>query len=667
MTEMVLLRDLSVVMVAAAATTMVCQYFKQPVVIGYLLAGLLIGPHTPPFALVKDLHSIHTMAELGLVFLLFAVGLEFNLPKLKRVGPSAAIAAVLEVIGMFAIGYEVGRLFGWGVYDRLVLGAILSISSTTIIIKVFMDLKQTREDFAQLVLGILILEDIVAVIILTLLSGLGASASQEAAGLAVLASLWKVSLFTVLFLIIGLATVPPLIQRIARMESPETLGITTLGLCLAGALLANVAGFSVALGAFLIGSIIGVSRDSNRVEEWIHPVRDMFSAIFFVAAGMLLDMRVLIEHWNWILILTGVTVVGKIVTGTAGAFLAGYPMNTSLKAGVSLGQIGEFSFVFATLAIASGKASHFLYPLAVSVSVLTTVLTPFLIRRSDTISGWIMAKLPVPVTSRLNRYHQWVSRPRLTADTVYTIYSRYLFRLGIYAALLIGVLVGLRRMVELLPLYTSAIWLWVASYLAIIPLILAVAYYLNHFFLLGFTEVLARGRGAKLLAIIPIHHAYKAFESLVVGGLTVLFFAPTFNALPQRTDLWLFVGAGLAAFMFKKLYRRAYLAMEDFLDQLLGRASSEPLRPAALSKESTEELLGESMEKILLIKGAPSIGQTIRELAFREKTGANLIGIYRQGTLKTSPGPETILKENDLLVVLGDPAERRRANRLLCD
>jgi len=663
MSEVVLLRDLSVVMVIAAATTIVCQFFKQPVVIGYLLAGLLIGPYTPPFTFVKDLHSIHTMAELGLVFLLFAIGLEFNLPKLRRVGPSAAVAALLEVVGMALIGYHIGGLFGWHIYDRMVLGAILSISSTTIIIKVFIDLKQTREDYAQLVLGILILEDIVAVIILTLLSGI--SASGGVAGFEVLESLWKVTLFTVLFLIVGLAMVPPLIQRIARMDSSETLGITTLGLCLAGALMANMAGFSVALGAFLMGSIIGVSRDSAKVEEWIHPVRDMFSAIFFVAAGMLLNIHILIEHTGWIVVLTLVTVIGKIVTGTAGAFLAGYSVPTSMKAGISLGQIGEFSFVFATLAIASGKASEFLYPIAVAVSVLTTVLTPFLIRRSDAISAALLHVLPRPASQALDRYHGWISRPRAAASSISTIYSRYLLRLGIYAILLMGVLLALRRLAELLLLSSGAIGLWVASYLAAIPLILAVAYYLNHFFLLGFTELLARIGNGRLLAFIPIHQAYKTFESLVVGGLTVIFFLPTFEMLPRQTGIWIFAGACGAAFVFKKLYRRVYLAMEELLDQLLGRASSEPLRSAALDKESTEELLAESMEKILLTRESPALSKTLRALALREQSGVNIIGIYRQGTLQASPGPDTVLKENDVLVILGDKAEREQARALL--
>jgi len=664
MTESILLRDLSVVMIAAAATTWLCHWLKQPVVLGYLLAGLLIGPHTPPFALVKDLHSIHTMAELGLLFLMFSLGLEFSLPQLGKVGPRAAIAAILEIGGMLWIGYELGILFGWSRLDSIFLGAILSISSTTIIIKVLTDLKQTKEEFAQVVFGVLVLEDIAAIMLLTTLSGLAAGAGLG--GAKTVETFLQIGLFVVVFMVLGLAIVPRILARVGRLKSRETLGITTLGLCLGSAFIAYKFGYSVALGAFLMGAIVGVSDQLETIEEWMHPVRDMFSAIFFVSAGLLIQIDTLVTYAWPIAIITLVTIIGKMATGAIGTFLAGCSMPTSIKAGMSLAQIGEFSFVFAGLALTSPQAGDFLFPMAVAVSALTTLWTPYGIRLSENVSSMIVRMAPERVKHNLNRYHAWISGHARSAPTESTVYSKYLVRLAVYAALLIGAWKSAQTMALILEPGLTALLLWVGLFLLLLPLILAVSYYTNHFLLLSLTELIVRMKASHLLQYIPIHKAYRLFEALLIIGLSALFFASAYSHTPDK-PLWfmLSIGVPITAFLLRGVFRRGYLALEGITDQLMGLATSEPLRAAALTKEGPDGILDESMEKMMVRPRSPAVHQSIRSIGLREKTGASLIAIYRRGKLLSNPRPDTSLLANDILVILGEKKERDQARALL--
>ena len=387
-----LLRDLSVVVAVAAVATLLCHRFKQPVVLGYLLAGIIVGPHMPTVSLVHNLASIQTMADLGIVFLMFALGLEFNLPGIRKVGLSAALAAVVEVSFMLWAGYNLGRLLGWSPVESVFLGGILSISSTTLIAKLLMDMRLAREDFAQFLFGILVLEDIAAVILVALVSGLGSGAGRETVG--VMQALGKTGLFVILFIVLGLASVPRLLDWVANFRTREALGIVSLGLCLAGASLGNIVVGSAALGAFLTGAIVAASRELSQIEAWIHPVRDMFSALFFVSAGMLVRPELLWARRASILALTLAVLAGKVFGGAAGSFIAGCPLKTSCRVGLGLAQIGEFSLVIASIGIASGLVDHSLYGVAISVSFLTALAAPRLVGSSDALAERALAALP---------------------------------------------------------------------------------------------------------------------------------------------------------------------------------------------------------------------------------------------------------------------------------
>ncbi|TCV97489.1 transporter (CPA2 family) [Luteibacter rhizovicinus] len=414
MHELVFIQDLATVMLVAGLTTVLFQRLRQPVVLGYIIAGLLIGPHTLPVIFIHEEQTIRTLSELGMILLLFALGLEFSLKKLRAVGGAALVAAFAEIVLMVWIGYEIGRFFAWSAMDSLFLGAMLSISSTTIIMKALEDLGLKRERFAQLMFGILIVEDLLAIVLMALLTGIASTGGVEAAD--AFAAVGRLGLFMAVSLVVGLLLVPRVVDYIARVSRNDVLLVAVLGICFGFCLLVTELGYSVALGAFMIGAIVAESESVARVERIIMPVRDMFSAIFFVAIGMLIDPALLMEYAWPIFIVTIAVVVGKVVTCSFGSFVAGNDGRTSLRVGMGLAQIGEFSFVIASLGLTLKVTSNFLYPVAVAVSALTTFLTPYLIRGSDPLAGFLSRHLPGRVTGVANAYTDWMGNLGLSGQ-----------------------------------------------------------------------------------------------------------------------------------------------------------------------------------------------------------------------------------------------------------
>ncbi|OLL30144.1 cation/H(+) antiporter [Burkholderia sp. SRS-W-2-2016] len=407
------IQDLAVVMALAGVVTVLFHRMKQPVVLGYIAAGVIIGPYTPPFQLIHDEQTIQTLGELGVVFLMFSLGLEFSLRKLFKVGLTAIVAALSEIVLMLWIGYEIGSAFGWSRMDSLFLGAILAISSTTIIVKALSDLGLKREGFAQLVFGILIVEDILGIAMLVLLTGI-AQTGQLSAGLAAI-TLGKLLLFMMVSLLVGVLLVPRALNYVARTHSDEMLLVSVLGFCFGFCLLVVKLDYSIALGAFLIGAIMAESRHLHRIEHLIAPLRDAFSAIFFVTIGLMLNPAVMIEYAWPIALITFAVIVGKIVSCGLGTFLAGRDARTSMRVGMTVSQIGEFSFIIASLGVTLKVTSGFLYPIAVAVSALTTLSTPYLIRVADPLTRRIARVMPETLSNVFGLYGQWLRS--LTTET----------------------------------------------------------------------------------------------------------------------------------------------------------------------------------------------------------------------------------------------------------
>ncbi|MFO2465473.1 cation:proton antiporter [Pseudomonas sp. 15FMM2] len=433
------IQDLAVIMLVAGVVTILFHRLKQPVVLGYIVAGFIIGPYTPPFGLIHDEETIKILAELGVIFLMFCLGLEFSLRKLFKVGATAFIAAFLEIILMIWIGYEIGQWFDWNTMDSLFLGAILAISSTTIIVKALNDLRMKDQRFAQLIFGVLIVEDILGIGIIALLSSIAVSGTVSSGE--VFSTVGKLSLFMIVALVIGILLVPRLLAYVARFESNEMLLITVLGLCFGFCLLVVKLEYSMVLGAFLIGAIMAESRQLLKIERLIEPVRDMFSAIFFVAIGLMLDPQILLQYAWPIAVITVAVVLGKMLSCGLGAFIAGNDGRTSLRVGMGLSQIGEFSFIIAALGMTLQVTSDFLYPVAVAVSVITTLLTPYLIRGADPLSLKIAAVVPQRVSRVFGMYGEWLRsiQPQGEGAMLASIIRKIILQVGVNLALVIAI------------------------------------------------------------------------------------------------------------------------------------------------------------------------------------------------------------------------------------
>lgn len=476
------IHDLALIMVVAGITTVLCHRLRQPVVLGYLVAGMLLGPHTPPLAFVLEEQSLHAIAELGVVLLLFSVGLEFNLRRLRQVGAGPVVAAGTEVMLMLWLGYELGRAFGWRTMDALFLGAIMSLSSTMLVLRSLDDAGRRKEAFGQLVLGILVVEDIFTVVLIALLSGI-ALTGDVAPGQA-LTLIGKLALFVVVGLVLGLLAIPRFIDWVAGLGRNETLLVTTLGVCFGASLLAVNAGFSVALGAFISGAIVGESHALPRVEKLIAPLRDMFGALFFVAIGMLIDPRALLQYWLPVLLVSVAVIVGKTLTCTFGGALAGHDGRNALRAGLSLAQIGEFSFVIASLGLSLKVTSDFLYPIAVAVSAVTAFVTPYLVRSSDRIAEAAERRMPRPMRVLLAAYANWIAglKPVEENAAIAAMLRRLVFHIVINMALVMAVFLGASylkpQLLELLPESIASDGarrsvLWAAALFLSLPMLIA--------------------------------------------------------------------------------------------------------------------------------------------------------------------------------------------------
>jgi CPA2 family monovalent cation:H+ antiporter-2 len=400
--------DLALIFLVAAITTVICKKLRQPVVLGYLIAGAIVGPSVP-IPLFADMDRIHALSELGVIFVMFAIGLEFSFRKMIRLSSSSGIIALIQIALMVWLGYLVGLAFGWTGSESFYTGAMLAISSTMIIAKAFSE-QGVGQKVKDLVIGVLIFEDLVAVLLIAILTAF--SAAGESPTTVLPKTALQLIAFLAAIVLIGFFVVPRSVRAIVKLNDAETLLVFGIGICMGFAFLAQKVGYSVALGSFLAGALVAESGQEKILEHLLIPVRDLFAAIFFISIGMLVDPALLLRYWLPILVLTLIVVVGKIVSVTLGAFLTGNDVRTSVQSGFSMAQIGEFSFIIASAGLALGAIREFLFPVAIAVSVITTFITPGLIRLSGKIASSVDQHLPQPIQTFVTLYTSWIERAR---------------------------------------------------------------------------------------------------------------------------------------------------------------------------------------------------------------------------------------------------------------
>lgn len=643
-----LISDLAVILVSAGLVTLLFKKLKQPVVLGYVVAGILAGPSIEEIPTVSEVESIRIWADIGVIFLLFALGLDFSFKKLMKVGGTAVIGAITIVIGMMTAGYATGLTLGWGHMNSLFLGGMLSMSSTTIIFKAFDDMGLRNQRFAGVVFGILVVEDLFAVLLMVLLSTVAVSKHVE--GMELLNSVVKLGVFLLFCFVVGIYLIPSFLKQTKRFLNEETMLIVTIGLCLGMVMIATQAGFSSALGAFVMGSILAETVEAERIERLIKPVKDLFGAIFFVSVGMLIDPAMLWEYKVPILIITVVVMVGQICFASLGVLLSGQPIKIAIQSGFSLAQIGEFAFIIASLGLTLKVTDSFLYPIVVAVSVVTTFFTPYMIRLSD--PAYRLADRWIPA-----RWKEWLTKFAAGSTTIrqkstwHKLLKALARIVGTYTAVtLVLIFLMLRFMTPLIQTYIPGIrgnLIALTLILVVIsPMLRAIMMKKNHsteFQQLWHDSKFNRG---PLISLIIL-------RIVLCAGILMLPIARLVNA---AAGLLLAICCVLILLIItsKRLKKHSILMERRFFSNLSARELEEE-RHAPINQRFANHLLERDLHlaDFEVKQNSPSMGKSLKELNFRQKCNVNVVTIIRGEQRINIPGGEERLYPFDKLVVVG--------------
>ncbi|MEN9298110.1 MAG: hypothetical protein RLZZ429_423 [Bacteroidota bacterium] len=639
----VLIKDLALILGAAGIITIFFKKLKQPVVLGYIIAGLLVGPNFKLFPTIGDVEGIKIWAEIGVVFLLFALGLEFSFKKLVKVGGSAAITGITELSFMMMLGYAMGQVLGWSNMDSMFLGGIIAISSTTIIFRAFDELGLKTKQFSSLVIGVLVIEDLVAILLMVLLSTV--AVSQQFEGAQMFLSIGKLLFFLCLWFVMGIFLLPTFFKKVSRFLNSETLLVLSLALCLGMVVLADQVGFSAALGAFIMGSILAETTQAHKIEHLITSVKDLFGAIFFVSVGMLIDPQILVDYAIPVLILTLSVIFGKTIFVASGGLLAGRPLKQAVQAGTSMSQIGEFSFIIATLGVSLEVTSSYLYPIAVGVSVITTFTTPYMIKLAEPLYQFLLKVLP----------EKWITGLEKYSSSSQIIESESNWK-------------------RLLHFYIQII---ILNGVIMIALSLLVAYFLEPFLQKSITDPLTAKIIAAFIGLIVMapfiwaltvkkmsKSAYAALwldRKYSHGPLVMLEIARNAIAvllvgfmLRQLFSFWIAVGGTLVAMLvigvvFRQRLQKFYQRLEDrFLQNLHERE--------LLEQNKTQSHLSPWDAHLTHYKISPHagfIGKTLEELQWRESYGINVAFIERGNKVMFAPARAEKIFPFDNIGVIG--------------
>ena len=642
-----LFMDLALILITAGVITVVFKWLKQPLVLGYILAGFFIGPYFHWFPVITDPTSVQVWSDIGIVFLMFALGLEFSIKKLKKVGTTGAITALTELAIMFLIGNTVGHLLGFKDMDCIFLGCMLSISSTAIIIKSFDDLKLKQQKFTSTVTAVLVVEDLVAVLLLVVLSTI--SVSRTFNGGELVLSMVKLVFFLIVWFVFGIYLIPTFLRWMRKYMTEETLLLVAVGLCFGMVVLAAKAGFSTALGAFVMGAILAETIEVEVIHRLITPLKNLFGAVFFVSVGMLIKPLVLVQYWLPILIIALCIILFKTTAATLGVLLSGRPLKTAIQSGFCFCQIGEFSFIIAGLGMSFGVINENLYPIIVSVSILTTFVTPYMIKSALPFYDWLEPRLPARLKKHLSQYSEHANgdstdRPRL----------RLFIRKQLTNILLYGVILAAISLLSLtilkpfldrlftdleIPLIWSRIIGLAATLVIMSPFLWAVAV-----------------KNVSKKKIREMFDNYRFSQAVVIPLLVLRYFAALLSVgvvVAGYVDLaagFLMVIAVIivAVVLFSRKADGFYSQIEEqFTKNFNSRQAQASFHiPTGMENEF-------AMERLRMTPASPLAGLTLQQAQLRARYGANVVTIERGDTIIDLPDKNSLMMPYDVLTVIG--------------
>lgn len=654
-----LIADLALILICAGVMTLIFKRLKQPLVLGYIVAGFIASPHFGLTPSVIDVASVHTWSDIGVIFLLFALGLEFSFKKIVKVGGAAVIAALTIIAGMIFLGFTVGKAFGWGKMDAIFLGGMIAMSSTTIIYKAFEDLGLAKKQFASLVMSILILEDILAVVLMVVLSTVAVSNSFE--GGALLGSIGKLVFFLILWFLVGIFLIPLLLRKTKKLMNEETMLVVALGLCFGMVVVAAQTGFSAAFGAFIMGSILAETIEAEHIEKLVKPVKDLFGAVFFVSVGMMVDPAMIGAHYLPIIFITLTVIVGQLIFATLGVLLAGRPLKEAMQCSFSLTQIGEFAFIIATLGVSLKVTSDFLYPIVVAVSVITIFITPYMIRLAEPAYNFVYKHLPKKTKNFLDNYavqSPSSSRQSLWKDYIIAIVKNTV----IYSIICVAICaLSFSLLVPALEKVLPALWAHIVS--AMITIV-AMAPFLR-------AMMVKKNSSEEYKTLWDESRANRAplVASVVIRfGIGIGFIIYVLGKLIHISASWIFLlTLALLVYIFSNINKRQSKRIEKtFLDNLR-------------SREVRAEYLGEKKPDYaskLLSKDIHFVeydipyevdwgGSTLIELKFSERFGIQVVSILRGELRINIPSGKDRIFPGDHIQVIGTDSETESFGKFL--
>ena len=643
-----LIGDLAFILILGAFTTILFKWLKQPVVLGYIVAGFLASPHFTYLPSVTTETNIDFWAQLGIVVLLFSLGLEFSFKKLLSAGGSAVVTALFIVCGMMTAGFAVGHILGFSNINSLFLGGMLSMSSTTIIIKAFTDLNLRHRKFASLVFAVLIVEDLFAVLMMVILSSIAINNSVE--GGEMLYSISKLAFFLVIWFVVGVFVLPSLLNSQRRFLNSETLLIVSMGLCLGMAVFSVACGFSLALGAFVMGSILAGTSFAERIEKITMPVKDLFGSVFFISVGMMVNPEVIAEYWLPILILSAVVIVGMIFFGSFGMLLTGQSLRVAIESGFSLTQIGEFAFIIASLGMSLGVLDTQIYPIVVAVSVVTTFTTPYFIRMADPAYDWVEAHLPKRLHFLIDRYSSSATAEQsVTKQLWHSLLKRYLWRVMLYSIVLIAICVLTTNCI--LPLLTGIFPSWgrmltlVISLIAMSPFLMALTY--------PASKQTERSRLRECNARFDIPLIIMTVVRLLIAMCIIVYLISSLYSMAVGWTLGIALFLVLMLSFSRRVKKRLARIETRFIDNLNERE---------LRRSGAKNALVPNLHLAFMTVGydCPFVGEQLKNSGLRNQYGVSISSIQRGNTTIMVPGADSRIFPGDILGVIGTDEEIQR-------
>lgn len=635
-----LIQDLALILILGAGVTVLFKWIKQPVVLGYIVAGFLASPNFSLLPSVTTEQNIEFWAQIGIVVLLFSLGLNFSFKKLIGVGGSAVVTALIIVIGMMVTGYIIGHLMGFTNIDSLFLGGMLSMSSTTIIIKAFNDLGLQQKKFASLVFGVLIVEDLFAVLMMVILSSVAINNDIE--GTQMLLSVGKLVFFLIIWFVAGVYLLPTILSKIRRYLNDETLLIISMGLCLGMAVFSVLCGFSLALGAFVMGSVLAGTIYAERIENVTTSVKDLFGSVFFISVGMMVQPDIIVQYWQPILTLSIVVIAGMITFGTLGMLATGQPLNIAIQSGFSLTQIGEFAFIIASLGMSLGVLEPNIYPIVVAVSVITTFTTPYFIRLADPADAFVERHLPRRLRFLINRYSATTASANSDNHVWKTILRRYTWRILLYAIILIAITLISTQI--LLPWLDNIIPQWSKLITAV------VAVFSMSPFLLAMSLPISKKAEKNILAEKNTNYHAPLIALNIFRLIIVLCFIVNILATIYTLKTGFIAGIivfFLILFVFTKSIKDRMNKIEE---KFLNNLNERELRKTGKNNTIVSDL---HLAYMKIGYGCNFVGMKLMDSPLRSHYGVSVVNIRRGNITIPVPGGNTRLFPGDTIGIIG--------------